>query len=399
VFSTQLGKQLRVVNSIVAILLLSSAHARSAIAAPDSSTQTASVYWGAYIYGAPFNMALIDDVEAQAGKKMSIVHWGQPWVMNGAFQAFQAPQYAAIRARGAIPMVDWSSWDLGKGPEQPAFRLSNVANGQYDAYISQWADAARAWGEPFFLRFDWEMNGWWQFPWAEQINGNQWGDYVHAWRHVHDIFVHHGAINVTWVWCPNISSARTRSLQELYPGDSYVDWTCMDGYNFGTDNGNLWQNFSEVFAGSMFNAQHNTYAELLALAPQKPIIIGETASSEHGGSKAGWITDMLIQIPANFPQIKGVVWFDWNGGDPSTTWPLSSSPGAHDAFASGIAASAYAANGSGSQPRMAALQPLSATTDPPDVPSLESQPGERLQTADSVADMPELSDGDATSAN
>jgi hypothetical protein len=149
----------------------------------------------------------------------------------------------------------------------------------------------------------------------------------------------------------------------------------------------------------MFNAQHNTYAELLALAPQKPIIIGETASSEHGGSKAAWITDMLIQIPANFPQIKGVVWFDWNGGDASTTWPLSSSPGAHDAFASGIAASAYAANGSGSQPRMAALQPLSATTDPPDVPSLESQPGERLQIADSVGDMAELSDGDAASAN
>ena len=71
-FCTQLGKQLRVATRIVAILLLSSAYARSAVAAPESSTQTASVYWGAYIYGAPFNMALIDDVEAQAGKKMSI---------------------------------------------------------------------------------------------------------------------------------------------------------------------------------------------------------------------------------------------------------------------------------------------------------------------------------------
>ena len=51
---------------------------------------------------------------------------------------------------------------------------------------------AADWGHwPFFLRFDWEMNGFW-FPWNEGVNGNKPGEFVAAWRHVHDIFTEVG---------------------------------------------------------------------------------------------------------------------------------------------------------------------------------------------------------------
>src|SRR3712207_8531028 len=46
------------------------------------------------------------------------------------------------------------------------------------------------------------MNGDWH-PFSEKRNGNQPGEYVKAWRHVHDIFTAVGANNATWVWCPN----------------------------------------------------------------------------------------------------------------------------------------------------------------------------------------------------
>ena len=38
------------------------------------------------------------------------------------------------------------------------------------------------------------MNGWW-WPWSEQLNGNNPGEFVAAWRHVHDIFVQQHAID------------------------------------------------------------------------------------------------------------------------------------------------------------------------------------------------------------
>ena len=44
----------------------------------------------------------------------------------------------------------------------------------YDSYIRGFATAAKSWGHPFFLRFNWEMNGNW-FPWSEGVNGNKTG--------------------------------------------------------------------------------------------------------------------------------------------------------------------------------------------------------------------------------
>jgi beta-mannanase len=60
--------------------------------------------------------------------------------------------------------------------------------------------------------------------------------------------------NITWIWCLNVSYFDSTPLKSLYPGNAYVDWTCMDGYNRGTKAGGLWASFSSVFAG--------TYAEL-----------------------------------------------------------------------------------------------------------------------------------------
>jgi hypothetical protein len=317
----------------------------------NARPSASSIYWGAMLAGAAAPTAqnmqpggVMDQFETRAKKKMSIYHWGQPWKMNGAFQNFYATWFDNVRAHGSIPLIDWGSWQLGYGPTQADFQLIDVYNGTYDAYIRQWATDAKNWGHPFFLRFDWEMNGTWQFPWAEQINGNQPGDYIKAWRHVHDIFTSVGASNVTWVWCPNVSSPISRPLNQLYPGDAYVDWTCMDGYNKDT----TWLNFNQVFNGVGINWIYPTYNELLTVAPNKPIMIGETASLEAGdggAKKAAWITDALTtQLPKYFPKIKAFVWFNWDDGDPKLTFPIESSQASINAFATGIGSNYYAAN-------------------------------------------------------
>ena len=96
------------------------------------------------------------------------------------------------------------------------------------------------------------MNGNW-FPWAEHANGNQPGDYVAAWRHVHDIFTQVGATNATWVWCPYVELApELGPLARYYPGDDYVDWTSLDGFNWGKNrvNPQPWTSFDKIFGPS-----------------------------------------------------------------------------------------------------------------------------------------------------
>ena len=307
------------------------------------TTSGTKIYWGANIQGSlygygspPWDWRAVDTFESHAGKKISLLALGSLW--GSSSNTFPTSAMTTIRNNGSIPFYNWASTSCSC-PNDPNYQLSDIIGGHYDSYIRTFATAAKAWGHPFFLRFDWEMNLKGTYPWIQTVNGNSSGQYVTMWRHVHDIFTSVGATNVTWVWCPNVEYIGSyKPLTSLYPGDSYVDWTCIDGYNWGTNPttpGHVWQSFSSVIGP--------TYSNLTGtVAPSKPLLIGETASSEYGGSKSAWITDMLgTQLPKYFPKIKAFLWFNWKD---KADWPIETSSSAQSAFAAGIKSSYYAAN-------------------------------------------------------
>ena len=324
------------------------------------------IYWGALISGSTYNlgsapqdMRSVAAFEAHTGKRVSIIHFGQVWYSNGTPLGFPTTSFDNVRYHGSIPLFSWSSRDDHHLSIDPNFRSSVVTSGIYDSYIHQFANDAKAWGHPFFLRFDWEMNGWW-YPWAEGklgtgtaiYNGNTPGDYVAMWKHVHDIFTQVGATNVTWVWCINEMTNTTVGqhppMSQIYPGDDYVDWTGMDNYN----RYDSWQSFNAVITGSGTNWILNTYQSLLAIAASKPIMLAEFGSKEDatdGQRKADWLTDALtVQLPSNFPKIKAAVYFNWDTTtdptNPDSSIVIESSAAAQTAFANGIASSYYTAN-------------------------------------------------------
>jgi hypothetical protein len=320
--------------------------------APLSDLQP-SVYWGAFVQGWPDDPKAIDNLQQLTGKAPSIVAWGQAWWRRGAYSSFPSTYAEAVRNRGSIPLVSWVSWDACCGVDQPVFQLASIIRGDHDAYLMDYARSAARWGHPFFVDFDSEMNGWW-WPWSEQVNGNNPGEFVAAWRHVHDIFVRQGATNATWVWCPNIVEPKATPLEQLYPGDNYVDWVCMDGYNWGSVRGK-WQDPAQVFGPSDYRGESsafnsNTYDLLQQLAPNKPIMIGETSAPESApdgslGNKADWITDAYTQaLPNQFPAVKAMIWYGWFDRTINTNWAIDTSPESATAFADAIALPRYASN-------------------------------------------------------
>lgn len=57
-------------------------------------------------------------------------------------------------------------------------------------------------------------------------------------------------------------SSRPGSFDAYYPGDAYVDWTGLDGYNYGL----AWRSFSTLFGPS--------YADITRLT-SKPLMVAE----------------------------------------------------------------------------------------------------------------------------
>lgn len=240
----------------------------------------------------------------------------------------QAPPISeldAVNARGATSLITWEPWLWGGGTSQPAFALARITAGDYDSYLRQWGSALASWGKPVMLRFGHEMNGNW-YPWAEGTNGNQPGDYVNAWRHVHDVVAGMGASNVSWVWSPNVPYWGSTPLTGLYPGSGYADIVAMDGYNWGTAAAwSSWTSPAALFGDGL--------AQLRTLAPGKPIMIAETASAEAGGSKADWNTALVSYLAAQ-SDVTAFVWFDQNK---EVDWRINSSSGSSNALAAALA--------------------------------------------------------------
>lgn len=247
-----------------------------------------------------------------------------------AYVSFASPNFDAalvdrLRSRGALPMVTWLPCLNGDlGADQPDFSLRRLAGGSFDGSISRWAAGAAAWGKPMLLRFAPEMNGTWS-PWSAGVNGNSAADYVAAWRHVHDLFDQMGASNVSWVWSPNVLVAGSPPLRSLYPGDRYVDWVGIDGYNWGSSQAwSRWQTFDRVFGPTLRAVRQIT---------RKPLMLSEVGSSELGGNKAAWMRDFFAALRRN-PDILAFVWFNF---DKETDWRVESSTASRRAFRAGVA--------------------------------------------------------------
>jgi beta-mannanase len=171
------------------------------------------------------------------------------------------------------------------------------------------------------------MNGDW-YPWGTQSDnpdGNSPADYI-AWRHVHDIFTSVGATNVRWLWSLNITYQAATPASAIYPGDSYVDWVGIDGYNTGSP----WKSAAALL--------DETYNAITAVT-NKPMLIAETASAETGGDKGSWITQTFDNdIPTTMPAVRGIIWFD---ADEGIDWRVNSSASSLAAYRAVVASPSY----------------------------------------------------------
>lgn len=212
--------------------------------------------------------------------------------------------------------------------------IPQIIEGRYDDYIKEWAGKIKELGEPVFIRFANEMNGDWD-PWCAWFYGKDHDLYIEAWKRVYNLFKEVGANNAYFVWNPHDRSYpnfKWNNPHLYYPGDEYVDWIGMTGYNNGTSyDWDQWREFESIY--------NDIYEEYRKLYPGKPIMITEFSSSEVGGNKEEWIRNAFEKLEQKYRGIKIAVWF--NQVDGKWNYPFDSSPGAKRAFMEGIRKDRY----------------------------------------------------------
>jgi hypothetical protein len=310
--------------AVTAVALVMSGGAAAAAGRPAPTR-----YLGMFRDGDPTSTAT--DVRKLYGVTPASVMWFDSWASGRPFPVDEA---RTLWRHGIMPHYTWEPWDTALGPNDPAqIHLQDVIDGSWDGYITARAREFAAVRLPILVRWGHEFNGNW-YPWGIANNNADPSLYVRAYRHVHDLVRAAGARNVQWVWAFNNGSSPDTAYNDpaaAYPGHAYVDWVGIDGYNWGfgpswDPAADHWTTFDATFAAA--------YAKSRAVAPGKPVMIGEFASTEDGGDKAQWLKDMDATLRSGaYPDLRLLTYFDVIKEE---AWSPSSSPAALAAFRSWV---------------------------------------------------------------
>lgn len=221
-------------------------------------------------------------------------------------------QLPAIWNNGNVPVITWEPF-TGNRTEPDI--VQQIATGRHDAYIASWAAGLRGFlagpdrvlhtydDRRAYIRLAHEMNGDW-YPWGQAPPG----DYVEMWRRVRRAFedLGLGTSHLQWVWTVNHADVGFYAAEQYYPGDAWVDWVGLDGYNWGASKAwSTWTTPAEVFTPML---------DRLRAISGRPMSVTETSSTAHtaGGASLAAKNEWIRQFFAWAPRagLRMVCWFN-----------------------------------------------------------------------------------------
>lgn len=221
-------------------------------------------------------------------------------------------------------------WERGQVPHvllQPNFgeESEGAQSVTHDIVIGEHGDVLRAWaaeferwaireGEPdrrLYLNLAPEFNGDW-VPWGIPTPETTPETYVGMWRTVVDIVTNTDLTSdhVQFVWNPNNVSSEPVDIEGCYPGDAYVDWVGITGYNWEKWGG--WTTPADIFDPMVSRVNDIT---------DRPLAFAEFGASADcaGGwcpeKKDEWIHSAYEYMVKR--DVRMACWFDH--GDPDVT--------------------------------------------------------------------------------
>jgi endoglucanase len=331
---------MRMRKSTFGAAIITACAATLAFAAPaDASAR--SLMLGAWLPNG-LDATQIAPFQQLTGRRLDIVAVSMPWVGANGYLLFNValPWVNAAYQNGTVPLISWEPMMAATAQDPysqplPGACPAQIATAPSDSaiiqYITSYAQQVAAFRLPVLIRLMHEANyapsggGWYwglgDNPWCGTVTN---ANFIAAWQRIVKIFQSEGATNAQFVWCINWANFGVSSYTAFYPGDAYVSYTAIDGYNWG---GQAWYSFDQIFS--------NAYNQI-ELVTNRPVLIGEWASAEYNAddvdAKASWIKQSFATVEGkNYPNIVGLLWFEQNqSGQPP--WPITSSASAAAAY-------------------------------------------------------------------
>lgn len=253
----------------------------------------------------------LKNLEATVEKKMAIAHYYRGWEYLKDSELIN--ELNSISANGWRPMLSVNPYFFKGCLVEKKSIYKAIGDGDCDEFLNDAAKNLNNFSQPFFLRFAWEMNIP-EMEWGMKRSYSTPEEFISAWRRFYQLLKNNGNNNIIWVFSPNVATPNSIPFAKLYPGNEYVDWIGLDGYNKGTaESGGKWLTFDQVF--------RNSYLELTSIAPNKPMMIAEVNSENRGGDKGAWYENALNEATlSQYPQLQAIVFYNENRISEGFNW-------------------------------------------------------------------------------
>jgi hypothetical protein len=270
-----------------------------------SDLQALGIVHGAHLRPVVNYDTVLQTYNSASGKPIGILMYFMDWsgVPNNnslVFDTFLADKIKNVTPAPVI-MLTWQPINglVSEGCDQNygSIPLSNITQGKCDTYIRAFATELSARPERFLLRFAHEMNitdsKWWPGWYGQNASAK-------------------GKHNIEWVWSINYASNPVdawNAIPNYYPGDAYVDWIGLSGFNWYNSPGHTmpWKSFNDLY---------NSVLKDLTCRYAKPQLITEIGTAGSAAEKAAWIQDAYSKLP-QYAFLRGIVWFnDYAYADP-----------------------------------------------------------------------------------
>ncbi len=300
----------RLQRSGVALVLLMVATAMTT--ASNDSTDSPPVF-GVKYGNQGWDLSSVRALESWQGRTHEVIVLFTNWDRRREVQDnLFVRQLPAIWQHGSVPLITWEPFT---GDKTAIDIVSRIASGEHDAYVVAWgtrlrdflAGADRRLGTDddrrAYLRLAHEMNGNW-YPWGQRSPDR----FIAMWRRVHAIFADLGLgpSHLQWMWCVTNTDHGPVSAEAYFPGDEWVDWVAVDGYNWGSSSRtSQWQSPDEVLR-PMVTRVRGVTAKPIALAE-----VGSTSLTARGvdaAAKGQWITELFAWVRTQ--SIRMVCWYN-----------------------------------------------------------------------------------------
>lgn len=219
-------------------------------------------------------------LESKLGHQLPIAVWFMNWT-------------APWRQDAASELSALGDYDILLSWETPGVQMSDIAAGALDGHFKALLQAAAQFPGRVVIRLFHEPNGDW-YDWAPAHPGGLTtgpDEFKRGWRHLVEVGRSVGAENIDFMFCANSEDRGPYRMEELYPGDAYVDLIGHDGYTQGQ------QSFDEL--------HEPMYERLTRLNAGADYYIAECGI--NADATADWFERAYVS--QRFPRLRAVCWF------------------------------------------------------------------------------------------